>query len=182
MILAGSWFLPALGMQERFEEGVENARAWAEGASVYTNVGTRLELWKGAAMLIGEKPLLGCDFVACRKRLAEYAQQGKLDPVVLPLPHLHNDGLQELATGGVVGFALWVAVLAAPLLFFARQIGRDVGAPQFAAALAGLLVVCSYASFGLTEVIFWSVAGSMFYALMVFLLMGLCLNAKENIG
>ena len=36
--------------------------------------------------------------------------------------------------------------------------------------------------FGLTEVIFWSVTGSLFYALMVFLLMGLCLNAKEKIG
>jgi O-antigen ligase len=54
--------------------------------------------------------------------------------------------------------------------------------PQFAQALAGALVVFSYACFGLTEVIFWSVAGSLFYALMVFLLMGFCLNAKVKIG
>jgi O-antigen ligase len=51
-----------------------------------------------------------------------------------------------------------------------------------APALAGMLVVVSYFSFGLTEVIFWSVKGSLFYALMIFILMGLCLNAKENDG
>jgi O-antigen ligase len=44
-----------------------------------------------------------------------------------------------------------------------------------AAALAGMLVVLAYAAFGLSEVIFWSMKGSLFYALMVFLLMGWCL-------
>jgi O-antigen ligase len=39
--------------------------------------------------------------------------------------------------------------------------------------------VC-YFSFGLTEVIFWSVRSTMFYALMLFLLMGLCLNAQDE--
>jgi O-antigen ligase len=54
--------------------------------------------------------------------------------------------------------------------------------PQFAVALGGALVVLGYIGFGLTEVIFWSMKSSVFYALMVFLLMGFCLNAKEKIG
>jgi O-antigen ligase len=177
-----SWFVPASGMQARFDEGVSDVRTWVDGGNVFTRVGTRLELWKGASMLIAEHPLLGMDFQACRARLAEYADEGRLDPVVLSLPHLHNDGLQELVTGGVVGFALWLATMAAPLLFFAGQLRGAPGGPQAAVALAGVLVVTSYVSFGLTEVIFWSVKGSLFYALMVFLLMGFCLNAKEKIG
>jgi O-antigen ligase len=182
VLLAGSWFVPALGVHDRFAEGVDNARTWMDGGNVFTNVGTRLELWKGAAMLIAERPLLGRDVKAVRARLAEYAAEGRLDPVVLPLPHLHNDGLQQLATGGVVGFASWLALLGAPLVFFARRLTGGAQAPQSTVALAGVLVVVGYASFGLTEVIFWSVAGSVFYALMVFLLMGFCLNAKEKIG
>jgi O-antigen ligase len=181
-LLAASWFVPALGVQARFVQGVDDVRTFYEGGSVWTNVGTRLELWKGAAMLIAEHPLFGMDFAACRVRLAEFAQQGRLDPMVLTLPHLHNDALQELATGGVVGFVIWAGILVAPGLFFLRRLGTGMGSPQFAAALAGALVVFSYASFGLTEVIFWSVTGSMFYALMVFVLMGFCLNAKEKIG
>jgi O-antigen ligase len=182
LLLGGSWFVPALGVQARFEEGVSDVRTWIDGGNVFTRMGTRLELWKGAIMLVKERPLLGRDFLDARARLAGFAQEGKLDPVVLPLPHLHNDGLQELATGGVVGFVLWAAMMGTPLVFFGRNLGRDARAPQFAAALAGLLVVLGYLSFGLTEVIFWSVTGSLFFALMVFLLMGLCLNAKENIG
>jgi O-antigen ligase len=185
-VLAAAWFMPALGVQERFVEGVHEARTWYEGGSVWTNVGTRLELWKGAAMLIREHPLFGMDFDACRARLAEYAQAGRLDPMVLQLPHLHNDGLQVLATGGVVGFVIWAATLVAPLRFFLRQLGQDrehaVRMPQFAVALGGALVVLGYIGFGLTEVIFWSMKGSVFYALLVFLLMGYCLNAKEKIG
>nr|WP_308632960.1 O-antigen ligase family protein [Massilia norwichensis] len=181
-VVLAAWFVPASGMQGRFQDGVNDVRGWFEDGTVFTNVGTRLELWKGATMLIAEHPLLGRDFVACRERLAEFARDGRLDPVVLPLPHLHNDALQELATGGVLGFALWAAILAAPLSFFLRELRGGVDKPQAALALAGILVVTSYVSFGLTEVIFWSMKGSLFYALMVFVLMGFCLNAKEKIG
>jgi O-antigen ligase len=182
VVVLAAWFVPATDMKARFDEGVGDVRTWADGGNVNTRVGARLELWKGASMLIAEHPLLGMDFVACRERLADFAREGRLDPVVLTLPHLHNDALQELATGGVAGFALWVATLAAPLLFFARALRAGAGSPQFAAALAGVLVVTSYVSFGLTEVIFWSMKGSLLYALMVFVLMGFCLNAKEKIG
>jgi O-antigen ligase len=181
-VVLTAWFVPASGMQGRFDEGVSDVRTWLDGGSVFTRVGTRLELWKGASMLVAEHPLLGMDFSACRVRLAEFAREGRLDPVVLELPHLHNDALQELAMGGVVGFALWAAILAAPLRFFLRELRLGAGRPQSAPALAGVLVVTSYVSFGLTEVIFWSMKGSLFYALMVFMLMGFCLNAKEKIG
>lgn len=179
VLLAAVWFTPGLGMHARFVEGVSEARTWYQGGNVWTNVGTRLELWKGALMLIEERPLLGRDVDAGRARLAEYAREGRLDPMVLELPHLHNDGLQVLATGGVVGFAFWAAILLAPLAFFLRRLGSDGRSPQFAVALAGVLVVVAYIGFGLTEVIFWSMKGSLFYALMVFMLMGFCLNAKE---
>jgi O-antigen ligase len=181
-LLAAAWFAPALGVQQRFAQGVSDARIWYEGGNVWTNVGTRLELWKGAVMLIREHPLLGMDFDACRARLAEYAHAGRLDPMVLQLPHLHNDGLQMLATGGVAGFILWAATLGAPLVFFLRALEGGTRTPQFAVALGGALVVLGYVGFGLTEVIFWSMKASLFYALMVFLLMGFCLNAKEKIG
>jgi O-antigen ligase len=176
------WFAPGLGLHARFVDGVNEARGWYEDGRVWTNVGTRLELWKGAAMLVEERPLLGRDFDAARARLGDYAREGRLDPMVLALPHLHNDGLQALATGGAAGFVLWAAILAAPLAFFLRALGGEGRAPQSAAALAGALVVLGYMGFGLTEVIFWSMKGSLFYALMVFMLMGFCLNAKEKIG
>jgi O-antigen ligase len=183
-LFIATWFVPALGMQDRVAQGVVDVRLWLSGGSVFSNVGIRLELWKGALMLIAEHPLFGVDPTSYRNQLARWAVEGKIDRVVLTMPHLHNDALQAFVTGGIAGFLAWLGIMAAPFRFFARAMrrGGDGRGEQFAPALAGMLVVLSYFSFGLTEVIFWSVKGSLFYALMVFLLMGFCLNAKERIG
>lgn len=183
-LVAATYFVPETGVHERVAQGVRDVRTYFAGGSAFSNVGIRLELWKGASMLIAEHPLIGTGPDAYRDALRAYVEQGKLDPVVLPMPHLHNDALQALVTGGVLGFLAWLGILVAPFMFFARSLGLHAHASraQFALALAGMLVVVSYFSFGLTEVIFWSVKGCLFYALMVFLLMGFCLNAKENDG
>ncbi|WP_020651783.1 O-antigen ligase family protein [Massilia niastensis] len=183
-LVGATFFIPATGMQQRAEQGITDVRTWMEGGSAFSNVGIRLELWKGAAILIEERPLFGLDRKAVRTELRHLVEDGTLDPAILPMEHLHNDALQALATGGVFGLLAWIAILLAPFLFFSRQVGKAVhmGLPQFAPALAGMLVVLCFFSFGMTEVIFWSLKGSMFYALMVFLLMGLCLNAKEKRG
>jgi len=179
-LIASTYFIPASGVRARVGQGIDDVRAWFGGGSAFTNVGIRLELWKGASMLIAERPLFGLDQASMKAELERYVAQGRLDPVVLPMEHLHNDALQAIATGGVPGLLAWLGILAAPFVFFSRHARTGMG--QSAPALAGMLVVLSYFSFGMTEVIFWSVKGSLFYALMVFLLMGLCLNAKEKIG
>lgn len=183
-LVGATFFIPGAGVSERVQQGVVDVTTYFGGGSAFSNVGIRLELWKGAGMLIGENPLFGTDLASAKRRLAEHVAAGRLDAVVLPMPHFHNDALHSLVVGGVFGFAAWLGILAAPLVFFARVLSRKEHAskPRFALALAGMLVVTIYFSFGLTEVIFWSVKASLFYALMVFLLMGLCLNAKENDG
>jgi O-antigen ligase len=47
-LLVSGLFVPALGLRDRFAQGIGDARLWYEGGSVFTNVGTRLELWHGA--------------------------------------------------------------------------------------------------------------------------------------
>jgi O-antigen ligase len=183
-LVGAAFFVPATGMQQRALQGIDEVRTWMDGGSAFSNVGTRLELWKGAQVLIPQRPLFGLDPATLRGELRKLVEAGQLDPAILPLEHLHNDALQGLATGGVFGLLAWAAILLAPFLFFSRALGKAAGGsvPQLAPALAGMLVVLCYFSFGLTEVIFWSLKGSMFYALMIFLLMGFCLNAKEQRG
>jgi len=184
LLLGATWFVPHTGVRERLSQGVSDITSYVEGGSAYSNVGIRLALWQGAALLIAENPLLGVHPTVARQKLAAYADAGTLDPVVKEPVHFHNDALQVLVTGGVLGLLAWLPILVAPLLFFARMLRswRDGGTAQLALALAGMLVVLSYFAFGLTEVIFWSLKANLFYALMIFLLMGLCLNAKESDG
>jgi O-antigen ligase len=182
-LVVSACFVPALGLQERMVQGIDDVRAWESGGYKVTNVGIRLELWKGATMLVRESPVFGTEPNLIKKRFGRLIGQGRLDPVVLTMPHIHNEVLQALVTGGIFGLLAWLGMMIAPLVYFVRTLkAGGAGAPQFTPALAGLLVVASYLSFGLTEVIFWSMKGCLFYALMVFLLMGFCESAKEEIG
>ncbi|MCA1248337.1 O-antigen ligase family protein [Massilia sp. MS-15] len=181
-LFASTFFIPAFGVQERVGQGMHDVRTWLDGGSALSNIGIRLELWTGARYIIAQHPLFGLDPLSVRAELKELAQQGVIQDVVLPFEHLHNDVLQAQATGGVFGLLAYAGILLAPFLFFARSIGRSArrSMPQFAPAMAGMLVVLAYFGFGLTEVIFWSLKGSMFYVLMVALLMGFCLSAQAD--
>lgn len=184
LMLVGAYLIPETGVRARIEEGLVDVREYRAGGEVNTRVGTRLELWKAAGILIEERPWFGRQDAEVRARMTELVAEGRLDEAIFPIEHLHNDALQVMATGGAIGLAVWLTIFAAPLMFFARQLrgSRHTNRQRFALALAGVIVVTSYASFGLTEVTFWSVSGSLFYSLLIFLLMGFCLNSKDNDG
>jgi O-antigen ligase len=181
-IVVAGYFVPQTGMRARIAAAAADFDAYFSGGSAFTQVGIRLELWKGAIMLIAERPLLGRDLGAAKASMGAMVAEGRLDPVALPPSHFHQDILQNLVTGGVLGLLVWAGTLVAPFMFFANQFGarEHPGRERMALALAGMLFIGGYFSFGLTEVIFWSVRGCMFYALMVFVLMGFCLNGRDE--
>lgn len=183
----GAYLLPQTGLRTRVADVKANIDAYfSEDGNPYTNVGVRLELWKGASLLIAQHPLLGQDFATARNKLKAMAERGELDAEALPpkdFPaHVHNDILQNLVTGGLVGLLAWAGTLVVPFLFFARMFSarQRASRERTALGLAGMLIVSSYFAFGLTEVIFWSVRGSIFYAIMIFMFMGFCLNAEDD--
>jgi O-antigen ligase len=181
-LLISTYFIPQTGARERIHQGIADVHAYFGGGNTYTNVGVRLEMWHAAATLIERRPLLGASPLVVRQEMIELVATGKAQPYVLEFEHFHNDMLQALVFGGVVGLLVWGGTLLMPFLFFLRilKTHESASAGTIAPALAGMLLTLSYFSFGLTEVIFWSVRSCMFYALMLFLLMGLCLNAQQD--
>ncbi|MTV40574.1 O-antigen ligase family protein [Duganella radicis] len=177
-LLVSTYFIPQTGARERIDEGISDVQQYFSGGPSYTSVGIRLELWRSALQLIERHPLLGASIPTVKAEMQELVKSGRVHPYVLEFEHFHNDILQATVFGGVAGLVAWGATLLMPFLFFRAQMHRGGGAR--APALAGMLLVLSYFSFGLTEVIFWSVRSNMFYAMMLFLLAGLCLNAKEE--
>jgi len=178
------YFVPATGMQARTSQAFDDVHAWYNGGEKDTNVGGRLELWKNAGMLIAEHPLTGVSSFAAKARTEEWVREGLLHPLVIIAPHFHNEALQALVNGGVLGLLALAGILGAPFAFFARQasLAAARGQPINGPTLAGMLVVLGYFGFGLTEMMFWMGRSCIFYAVMVFVLMGLCLNQKEESG
>lgn len=177
LLLVSTYFVPQTGARERVDQGISDVEQYFSGGPSYTSVGIRLELWRSGLQLVKQHPLLGASPRQVRAEMEQLVSSGRAHPFVLEFEHFHNDIMQALVLGGVVGLLAWASTLIAPFMFFLRQLQR--GAPP-APALAGMLLVLSYFSFGLTEVIFWSVLSAMFYAMMLFLLAGLCLSAKEQ--
>lgn len=179
-LMVGTYFIPQTGVRQRIDEGISDVQQYVNGGPSYTSVGIRLELWRSALQLIALHPLTGAGIPTVRAELAQLVADGRAHPYVLDFDHFHNDMLQVTVYGGVAGLLAWASTLVMPFLFFRRQLRRGRDEHLNAPALAGMLLVLSYFSFGLTEVIFWSVRANMFYAMMLFLLAGLCLNAKEE--
>jgi O-antigen ligase len=177
-LAAAAYAIPRTGVRERVLSTISDTRLYLAGNPVPTSLSVRLELWKAGAMLVRERPWTGRDTPVYKQRMREWIAQGKLSPAVFAPPeppHMHNDVLQALVTRGLPGLLAWGGMLAAPACFFWRRLRvrqRD------AAAFAGAMFVLAYAGFGLTEVIFWSMKASLFYAQMVFLLMAYCLNGQ----
>lgn len=175
-LLMSSYFIPQTGARDRIDQGISDVRQYVDGEQRYTNVGVRIELWRTALRVIERSPLVGASEPAVKRQVEQMVANGQSRPFVLEFEHFHNDILQQLVFGGIVGLLAWFGTLLVPFLFFLRQMRQ----PGLAApALAGMLLTLSYFSFGLTEVIFWSVRSAMFYALMIFLLAGLCLNGRQ---
>jgi O-antigen ligase len=194
-----AYAVPQTGVHARVAVGVEDVQRYLAGSPVATSIGVRLDLWKAGLRLAAEHPWRGLDTPAYKRRMHEWVAAGELSAAVFAPPeppHMHNDALQALVTRGMPGLLAWAGILLLPFLFFRAQLARAPApgpAPEAAseagpraaltrrqsAALAGMLVVLAYAAFGLSEVIFWSMKGSLFYALMVFLLMGWCLVDEE---
>jgi O-antigen ligase len=183
-LLVGTYFVDQTGTRERFNQGVSDVKTYLDGSFAFTNMGIRLELWKGALMLIEQHPWRIAGTREVEAEMKELVQAGRLQPFVLDAAHFHNDILQQLVFGGIPGLLVWLATMLAPFLFFLRILRTHESASPsvIAPALAGLLLVIGYFSFGLTEVIYWSMMSCMFYAQMLFLLMGLSLNARDDAG
>jgi O-antigen ligase len=174
-LLVSSYFIPQTGARDRLDQGISDVRQYVDGEQRFTSVGVRIELWRTALRVIERHPILGASEPDVKRQLQAMVATGRSQPFVLQFEHFHNDILQQLVYGGVVGLLAWLATLLVPFLFFLRQVRHPaVAAP----ALAGMLLTLSYFSFGLTEVIFWSVRASMFYVLMLFVLIGFCLSGR----
>lgn len=140
--------------------------------NVNTSIGARLDMWRGAWTMFVEHPLFGVGRAEFHNGLVDLAQRGVVGIPTTQYFHAHNEILNALATEGLFGALSIVFVYLAPAQYFLSRLRSAQTDRHF--ALAGFILVLSFIDFGLTQVMFAHHIGSGFYALCVFVLVGLC--------
>lgn len=159
------------------------SRTMTELAAVYngnfnTSFGHRIALWKTAVTMFIANPFFGVGINQFGAHLQQMIASGQAPQVLANYTHTHNEYLQALATGGMIGLAYLLWLFGAPLIFFARRVmhqrkdGADAIAP-----LGGLITVLAFAIFSISDNIF---DRQMTTSLFAFLTLGFAVMTTNN--
>lgn len=149
VLVAAVYFVPQTGVQERVLSAVEEVQKHSSG-DADTSVGARFEMWKGAALMIADKPLFGWGSPGYRAQMQVLSEQGAVDPFVNQFDHAHNEFLDVFAKRGIIGLAALLLLYFLPLRMFLKKADGQSLAGQSMAASGAILCV-AYIDFSLTQ-------------------------------
>ena len=137
-----------------------------------TSVGRRFEMWRAAWHIFLEHPVLGIGTGAFYERAQQMAHRGLIAPSVAKYDHPHSDYFDALSSRGMLGLLALFALLGVPAIYFVRAL-KSPEDTSHAVGLAGLLLVCGFAIFGLTDTVFIHSMNISWYVIYIALFLAL---------
>jgi O-antigen ligase len=153
-------------MRERIELGAKEFSQRNE--DVFSSIGHRLYNWRTTPKLIAEKPILGHGTGAYHTEICRFVDKPEWCDIFHW--HPHNQYLYFAADYGLVGFGLYVALIAS--LFVAAHRSQDKSAKTLLYALASILAMDS-----LFNSPMFSAKEAEFFLYMMALLVPMCRQA-----
>jgi len=163
-------FLPVLmphSVGEQIARTCQSIECFVDGTEQNTSLGQRILMWQIAVDIWGEHPLIGSGLGDFQNEAEKRIASGET-PLNKAWMHAHSIYFESLSTTGTLGFlSLVFAFFLIPLGFFYRRWGGSSDPEKQFAALAGLILVCCFATFGLSEA--WTTRSPLInsYALML---------------
>lgn len=133
-------------VKQRTSEAITEVNRFYTEDQYISSVGTRLAMWEIAVDVWKKNPVVGTGPGDFDDEVMELQKEGKY--VGMDVHNsVHNIYLQALVGSGLVGLlALLITIVLIPILVFINMRDVDKGA-----SYAGIIMVVSYAIFGLTE-------------------------------
>jgi len=156
----------------RMAEAVQEVGQFASQGVAHTSLGIRLEQYRLAWALIGERPLRGWGTDGFVREMQRRVDAGEYDAAIREYNFVHNEMLDLWAKTGLAGLALQLALYGALLWRFwptrQRMAQAARGSARWRALLAlrasGCLLALCYMVFGLSQQFFVHNSGIMFFA------------------
>ena len=156
LALAMAAYLSTPFVKSRVDLAVNNSIGYFKKSNdnsqfVHTSASIRFEMWRAAWLVAKEYPLLGVGRGNYKEAVTSYVEQGSVDKGVIDKGvmnhgHPHNMYLDFLASNGIAGFAVVLAILVYPAIIFYRRRERCRDS-----STAGLLFIVAYATFSMFE-------------------------------
>lgn len=171
--------VPQLGVQSRVHQAFNDINLYISGENRSTSLGSRFEMWRGATLLIQEKPLIGWGSNGYEQAMAALGEEGVIEQEAASYGHAHNEFIDAFAKRGLIGLFVLLALYIIPMRLFARQLGADNLAIR-SIATAGVLLSVTYIDFGLSQAFLTHNSGVMMYAFLLASFWGIYANLTRE--
>jgi len=177
----GAVFSRTDGMvHQRYAQAVSDIAQYRQSNNADTSVGARFEMWRGAALNLSRRPVLGWNMADYEKVLRDLVREGRLHEIVLTYKtNLHNGYVHAWVFYGLPGLLALLILYGVPLWLFGRRV-RDPDPSVRAIAVCGATLVVSYMCFNLTQAMFLHNNGIMFFLLALVILWGALRHARAG--
>lgn len=172
-------------LEQRVDEGVQEALMYQQNGASANSVGQRLAHWQLAWRMGTERPWLGWGRIGYEQEKARSVAAGQTPRSVLAFGHAHHEVLDLFAKHGLLGVLVLGFFYGVPLYLFwpcRTRVFEASGAldrEALSLCLVGILLPLSYVGFGLTQVFLAHNSGNMFYLFMC-LLVHAALQAQQR--
>ncbi|XUO84692.1 O-antigen ligase family protein [Halomonas sp. KM007] len=163
--------VPQSGVQDRVQHAFSDVALYISGENRSTSVGARFDMWRGAAILIQEKPLTGWGSTGYAEAMYAFGEEGIISSAAAQHGHAHNEFVDAFAKRGILGLVILLALYLVPMRLFARDLQASDLTTR-AVATAGVLLPVTFLDFGLSQVFLGHNSGVMMYAFLLVVLWG----------
>jgi len=140
------WLWPYL--QPRLSASIMNFNQYFTKGSITNSTGFRLEMWKGALLVIQDNPIFGIGIGGKTQGFADLIADSKIQDIG-HVTYVHNQLLQDGIYKGLLGIASYLALMGYLILHFIIGIKQKLENSD--AHLIGLILVVGYLILGLTS-------------------------------
>jgi O-antigen ligase len=172
--------VPQLGVQSRVNHAVSDVALYISGENRATSVGSRFEMWRGAALLVQEKPLTGWGSNGYAEAMSQLGDEGIIHQEAARYDHPHNEFMDASAKRGLIGLIALLALYLIPMRLFAQKL-QDEDLSVRALATAGVLLPVTYIDFGLSQAFLTHNSGVMMYAFLLVTFWGVYANQGQSV-
>jgi len=155
--VASAYFIPATGVQKTVTRTADNLSTYFQSdiknGTRSNSVGTRLEIWQAAWQIYWDNPLLGVGWGHYQENAQALLDTGLHNRSATTWEHPHNQFFAAIVGGGSVAFVAILLLFLIPAKLLMNVIRRGKTPDTQRLALAGLLLIVAYMSFGFSEAI-----------------------------